>query len=135
MLTEKAFRQLPFFIASMSRWDGDLSSASLALAKVLSRTNPVYYIDFPYSYADFWRERSQSTVRRRRQALLLGKNYLLPVNGNAGNLMGATPKLVLPFYSLPPGGLYNRVSHHNNGIMAALVKKIMAHKKIKILPK
>lgn len=130
MLTKKEFENLPIFIISMSRWDGDVSSASLALAKVLSRTNPVYYIDYPYSWADVWRGRKNPTVKRRMPALLYGKNHLVQVTGQPKNLQGATPKPGLPIFSLPPGKLYNLGSHYNNRRIAALIKKIIREKKL-----
>lgn len=131
MLTENEFRRLPIFIASMSRWDGDTSSASLALAKVLSRTNPVYYIDFPYTYTDFWRERKQPAVMRRKRSLLRGKDFLRSADGYSKNMLVATPKLVLPFYSIPPGPMYNMVSHHNNKVVSRMVNEIIREKGIK----
>ena len=130
MLTKKAFENLPIFIISMSRWDGDVSSASLALAKVLSRTNPVYYIDYPYSWADVWRGRKNPTVKRRMRALLQGKDYLVPVTRQPVNLQGATPRPGLPIFSLPPGKLYNLGSHYNNHRIAGLIKKIIKEKNI-----
>jgi teichuronic acid biosynthesis glycosyltransferase TuaH len=130
MLTQNKFKNLPIFITSMSRWDGDRSSASLALAKVLSRTNPVYYIDYPYSWADLWRERKLPTLKRRIAALLYGKDYLINIPGQSKNLFGATPKPGLPIYSLPPGILYNIAAHYNNNRMAALIKKIIKQKNI-----
>ena len=123
MLTKNDFEKLPIFISSMSRWDGDISSASLALAKVLSRTNPVFYIDYPYSWADVWRERNYPGVKRRMPALLSGKDYLVHINGQPANLSGATPKPVLPIFSLPAGSLYNIAAAYNNRRLAALVKK------------
>lgn len=129
MLSEKSFRQLPVFITSMSRWDGDTSSASLALAKVLSRTNTVYYIDFPWSYTDYWRERKKPSVNRRRKALLWGKDFLQSVPGFPG-LKNVTPKLVWPSYSLSPGTLYNIVRLRNDKLMAGTIKKIIRDKEI-----
>jgi glycosyltransferase involved in cell wall biosynthesis len=123
-LSRKQFEQLPVFITSMSRWDGDVSSASLSLAKVLSRSNKVYYIDYPYSWADVWRERHKPTVKRRLPALLYGKDILNPVPGQSPNFIGATPRPVLPIYSLPAGALYDWCSHINNTILARLVKRI-----------
>ncbi|MDB5275832.1 MAG: hypothetical protein JWR61_787 [Ferruginibacter sp.] len=131
MLTQNNFQKLPIFIISMSRWDGDVSSASLALAKVLSRTNPVYYIDYPYSWADVWRGRNNPAVKRRMPALLYGKNYLINVTGQPASLQGATPKPGLPIFSLPPGRLYNIGSHYNNHRIANLIKKIIREKKIR----
>jgi teichuronic acid biosynthesis glycosyltransferase TuaH len=130
MLTKNEFKNLPVFVISMSRWDGDVSSASLALAKVLSRTNPVYYIDYPYSWADVWRGKKNPSVKRRMRALLFGKEYLVPVTGQSANLQGATPKPGLPIFSLPPGILHNVASHYNNHRIAALIKKIIKEKNI-----
>lgn len=125
MLSKGQFQKLPVFITTMSRWDGDISSASLALAKVLSRTNAVYYIDYPYSYFDAWRERRLPAVKRRMPALLYGKNFLSPVTGQPGRLQCVTPKLVVPFYSLPNGRLYDLAMHHNNKLLASTLKKII----------
>ncbi|MFZ4056702.1 MAG: glycosyltransferase [Ferruginibacter sp.] len=131
MLTKENFLNLPVFITTMSRWDGDVSSASLALAKVLSKNNLVFYIDYPYSWADVWRERNQPTVKRRMPALLYGKDYLVPVTNQLPNLIGATPAPVLPVYSFPPGKLYDKASAYNNARVAALVKKIAKEKGFK----
>ncbi len=128
MLSKTEFTSLPVFITTMSRWDGDISSASLALAKVLSRTNDVYYIDYPYSYLDAWRERRQPSVRRRMPALFRGKNYLSTITGQPDSLHCVTPKLVMPFYSLPKGRLYDLAMHHNNKLLASTVKKILLEK-------
>jgi teichuronic acid biosynthesis glycosyltransferase TuaH len=96
MLTRKEFEGLPIFITTMSRWDGEVSSASLSLAKVLSRTNPVYYIDYPYSWADVWRERKKESVKKRLPALVFGEKILTNVPGQPDNFKGATPGAVLP---------------------------------------
>ncbi len=125
MQTKESFRKLPLVFISMSRWDGDISSASLALAKVFSRNNPVYYIDYPYTVADLWRERKQDSVKQRMSALIYGKNYLKQVPGQNQNLQAATPRVVLPINALPPGMLYNLGTKVNNWILSGLVKKIL----------
>jgi teichuronic acid biosynthesis glycosyltransferase TuaH len=126
MLDKSTFEKLPVFITTMSRWDGDISSASLALAKVFSRNNPVYYIDYPYTWPDVWRERKQPTVKRRMNALLWGKDYLVQVPGQPDYLKGATPKPTIPINFLSPGMLYNAGSNYNSRQIASLVKKIVA---------
>lgn len=130
MLSKTEFKSLPVFITSMSRWDGDTSSASLALAKVLSRTTPVYYIDFPYSCTDYWQRRKQPSVVQRKGALLRGRNYLRPLAQQGQNLVAVTPRLVLPFYNLKPGAAYQMASHYNNTALARLIKKIVREKGI-----
>lgn len=124
MLSPDAFRQLPVFITTMSRWDGDVSSASLALAKVLSQHTRVFYIDYPYTWLDLWRERKQHTVKRRMRALLAGRDFLNAVPGQDEKFKAATPRAVLPVYSLPDGALYRWVTHRNNRVVANLVKRI-----------
>lgn len=131
MLTRKDFEKLPIFITTMSRWDGDISSASLALAKVFSRTNPVYYLDYPYSWADVWRERKSPSVKSRMPALLAGKDVLVNVTGESPLLVAATPRPVLPIYSLPTGRLYTIAANYNNHQLAHLVKRIIKLKKIR----
>ena len=130
MLSKTEFTKLPLFITTMSRWDGDISSASLALAKVLSRTNDVYYIDYPYSYFDAWRERKQPALKRRMPALLGGRNYISPITGQPPTLQCVTPKLVMPFYSLPQGRLHHLAMRHNNSLLASTIKRLIREKGI-----
>jgi teichuronic acid biosynthesis glycosyltransferase TuaH len=131
MLSQEAFQKLPIFITTMSRWDGDVSSASLALAKVLSKHNTVYYIDYPYSWADVWRERSLPTVKRRMKALLFGKDYLVNIPGQSDNFVAVTPKPALPIYSLPAGKLYDFASAYNDRQLSNVIKRICHEKGIK----
>lgn len=131
MFSPEAFRQLPVFITTMSRWDGDVSSASLALAKVLSQQTKVFYIDYPYTWLDVWRERKQPTVQRRMRALLSGNDFLTSVPGQSERFKAATPRAVLPVYSLPDGSIYRWVSHQNNQRVAGLVKRILKQEGLK----
>lgn len=131
MLTRDEFEKLPIFIATMSRWDGDISSASLALAKVFSKNNNVYYIDFPYTLKSLWQERNLVSVKRRLPALLFGKNYLTNIPNQSEKLVAATPKVMLPAGSLPDGTLSNIFTKINNFIFARLIKRILKEKNIK----
>jgi glycosyltransferase involved in cell wall biosynthesis len=131
MLTRDEFEKLPIFVATMSRWDGDISSASLALAKVFSKNNAVYYIDFPYTLKSLWQERNLPSVKRRLPALLLGKNYLTNIPNQSEKLFAATPNVMLPVGSLPEGTLNKLFTKINNFIFARLIKRILKEKNIK----
>ena len=130
MLTRNEFENLPIFLSSMSRLDDEISSASISLAKVLSRNNPVYYIEYPYSWPDIFRKRYYPKMSKRLPALLFGKDYLIKVKGQSNLLSGATPRPGLPIYSLPPGKLYDIGLNYNNHRSASLVKRIIKEKKI-----
>lgn len=110
--------------------DDEISSASISLAKVLSRTNPVYYIEYPYSWLDLLRKRNYPKMKKRLPALLFGKDYLVPVSGQSANLLSATPKPGLPVYSMAPGKFYDIGLNYNNHRTATLIRRIIKEKKI-----
>lgn len=130
MYTKEEFKKLPVFITTMSRWDGDLSSASLALAKVLSQENEVFYIDYPYTWADLWRERKKETLKKRIPALLFGKNYLNRVHSFGSRFFALSPKAVLPIYSMPEGFWYEKANAYNSSKIAEIVNKVCKEKNL-----
>lgn len=130
MLTKEEFKNLPIFISSMSRLDDDLSSASIALAKVLSRTNPVYYIEYPFTWLDLFRKRNYPKMIKRLPSLLFGKHCLIPVKGQSENLSGSIPRPGLPIFSLPPSYLQRAGIKYNNHCIVSLVNRIKKQKTI-----
>ncbi len=130
MLTKDEFKKLPIFISSMSRLDDDLSSASIALAKVLSRANPVYYIEYPFTWLDLLRKRNYPKMLKRLPSLLFGKHCLIPVKGQSENLLGSIPSPGLPIFSLPPGFIQRIGIKYNNHCIVSLVNRIKKQKMI-----
>ena len=130
MLDREDFIQLPIFITSMSRLDDDLSSASIALAKVLSRTNQVFYIEYPFSWLDIFRRKNYPKMFKRLPALLLGRNPLLPLKGRSKKLLGALPRPGFPIFSLPLGVIHSIALQYNNRLIIALMNRIIKERKI-----
>ena len=130
MLTIEEFKKLPIFISSMSRLDDDLSSASIALAKVLSRTNPVYYIEYPFTWLDLLRKRNYPKMLKRLPSLLFGKHCLIPVKGQSKNLSGSIPSPGVPIFSLPPGFIQRIGIKYNNHCIVSLINRIRKQKMI-----
>lgn len=108
---------------SMSRWDGDFSSAAWSLAKTFAKDQVVIYVDYPYTLLDFFRERKKPTVQRRKSALLFGKNSLYPLKAYSQNLFALTPPLMLPINWLPTGAIYRFLSGLNDRILAGSIKR------------
>ena len=107
--------QLPIVILSMSRWDGDFSSASWSLAKEFSLTRPVYYVDYPFTIADYIRERHTPQVQKRNDALLRGRFLPMQIPGQCDGLKYITPPLMLPTnWAKPHSLLYKLLSRWNN---------------------
>lgn len=110
----------------MSRWDGELSSAALSIAKELSKTNKVYYFDYPYTAKDYWKNRHTEAVQRRKSALLRRQNIYTEVEAGNENLLAVTPPLMLPFSFLPSGFLYNKALDINNDRLFASIGQVLS---------
>jgi len=112
---EATYRKLPIVILSMSRWDGDFSSASWSLAKAFARENEVYYVDYPFTWMDVVREWGKDQVKKRRAALIYGIGATNPIPGQGDRLRSLTPKAMLPINWAPSGsGMYAALSRWNN---------------------
>lgn len=109
---------------TMSHWDGDISSASLSLAKEFSKTNRVFYIDNPFTVKDVVASYRKPSMKRRMKALFLRRNIYTSVYPGNANLVAVTPKLVLPINWLPVGPGYNAASRINDQVIIDIIRKI-----------
>jgi glycosyltransferase involved in cell wall biosynthesis len=121
------FKQLPLVMTSMSRWDGDFSSASWSLAKTFAKDQVVIYVDYPFTLLDFFRERKKPSVKARKRALLFGENCLKPLTAYGPNLYALTPPLMLPINWLPPGWLYRKLAGWNDRRLSRQITKGLRH--------
>lgn len=108
------FKKMPIVMTSMSRWDGDFSSASWSLAKTFSKSQLVIYVDYPFTLLDYFRERKKPSVAQRSPALLWGKESMKPLPQYGKNLYALTPPLMLPINWLPKGNIYDFFSRWND---------------------
>ncbi|MCC5935927.1 MAG: glycosyltransferase [Lunatimonas sp.] len=110
---------------SMSRWDGDFSSAAWSLAKTFSKNQPVIYVDYPYTLLDYFRERKKDSVRQRKSALWWGRNQLKPLKAFGEHLFALTPRLMIPVNWLPEGIVYRFLAGVNDRILASGIKQAL----------
>lgn len=106
-------RDIDVVCFSLSRWDAPISSPAASLAKELAKNNRVFYIEHPYSFKDFIRERKTS------------KEY------TDQNVRVITPPLVFPINFLPEGNIYDRLSTANNSILVKTLRKLIARNHIR----
>lgn len=123
-------RKLPIVMISMSRWDGDLSSAALSIARELSKTNKVFYFDYPYTYKDYWKGRGSEAIRKRKQALLYAKDIYTRVSNDNPNLIAVTPPLMIPFSFLGTGYWYRKALEINNARFFKCLHKVVRDHRI-----
>ncbi len=124
-------RDSDIIIFSLSRWDAPISSPSFSIAKEFAKNNRVFYIDHPFSIKDFFSAHKTSRVKKRKEALLKGKNIYTKAAGLPENLTMVTPKLTIPINFLPPGLLYNTLSKRNDAIIFNTIRQVIQDFKIK----
>jgi len=112
-------------VVTLSRWDQDFSSASISLAKELSKTTPVFFIDNPFTIKDVLTGWRTPHVRRRIFSLLFGINRYKQIVPENKNWIAVTPYMVVPINWLPPGWLYNVLSGLNNWLFMRSVRAVI----------
>ena len=115
---------------SVSRWDQELSSASISVAKELSKNGRVFYFDHPFSFKDVIKGRKSPAIKRRLKALFLGRDLFTRIEPDNPNWIAVTPGITLPINWLPQGGIYNFLSRINNRIFFQAIRKTIDHYKI-----
>jgi teichuronic acid biosynthesis glycosyltransferase TuaH len=98
---------------SLSRWDAEISSPAVSLAKELSRHHRVFFIEHPYTWKDVATGKRKKTKSRWD-----------------GNVLVVKPQPVLPINFLPEGKWYDRLSSYNNSILLGTLKRTIAQNNI-----
>lgn len=110
---------------SLSRWDSEISSPALSLAKEFARNNRVFYIDHPFSWKDYYQLKHTPQIQQRKQALLHGKNPYSNPPSLPSNITVVTTQLTWPINFLPPGFLYNRMAKWNDAIVLRTIRQLI----------
>jgi glycosyltransferase involved in cell wall biosynthesis len=111
------------FMFGLTRSDFKLSSVSVAWAKEWAKTNRVFYIDRPFSFKDIKDEWSDPALKKRMNALVLGKNIYSEIKFPQVSFTQVTPRLSLPINFLPEGGLYHFLNKYNNFVVNEVIRK------------
>lgn len=117
-------------LLSTSRWDQDLSSAAISLAREFSRNHRVFFIDQPYTLKDVIKDWKDPRVKNKWKAFLLGSSIYRHVEPQNKNLIVVTPLITLPINWLPKGFLYGICSRINNWIFSRTLVRIVREYKL-----
>lgn len=129
MASARDFEAIILF--STSRWDQDLSSAAISLAKEFSKDHRVFFVDQPYTLKDAVTGFRDPRVRSKWRAFLFGSSvyrYVMPSNKN---LIAVTPLITLPINWLPEGFLYRMLAAFNNWLFSRTMVRIIREHKLK----
>lgn len=118
-------------IITGSRWDQDYSSASISMARELSKTHVVFFIDNPFSWKDVVAGWKTPQIQRRLKALLWGKEIYREIEPGNSNWIAVTPWVNIPINWLPEGHVYNLFSKFNNWIFYKTLRRLIREKNLK----
>ncbi len=108
---------------TLSRWDSAISSPALALAKEFAKNHRVFYVEHPYSWKDYYKEKHTTAIQLRKEALLKGKNIYMNPGSLPANITIVTPQLTLPVNFLPNGALYKTLAKRNDEIVLKAIRR------------
>jgi teichuronic acid biosynthesis glycosyltransferase TuaH len=117
MLSDKVI-----FILGISRFDGAFESTSYTVAKFLAEKNRVFYIDYPYTWKDYFRNRD-ANFRKRKGAFARSSDGILETSSANLKIIIVPPLLSINF--LPEGRFYRFLLKFNEQTIANRIKKII----------
>lgn len=126
-----ALKNKHIFILGTAKFDGPYESTSYTVAKYLARDNQVYYIENPYTWRDYFREKGQDSFNRRKEHFKSSSNGLIDTAIANLKIVITPPLLSINF--LPENFIYRQILKINEAIIAKRIKKIAAEKGIRDL--
>lgn len=106
-------------------WDGEYAKSTVLLMKELARNNRVLYVDYAYTWKDFFN--TLLGIQKAPIKRMLGlENRLRDIQESTfGFLYVLTLPPVIPINFLPTGKLYDFFSRWNTGLIARFIKRAM----------
>jgi teichuronic acid biosynthesis glycosyltransferase TuaH len=115
-------------IFSLFRFDADIESTSLSLARELSRNNQVFYFDNPYTLNDVIRRIKTPAFRRRRGFFSLFSDRSVKLEKG---LEVFIPPVVLSLHFLPEGWLYRKLLRLNEWLIQTKIRFVLRKRGIR----
>ena len=117
------------FILGTSKFDGPDQSASYNIARQLAKENFVFYVDYPFTWKDYYTHWGSEQIKKRRQYLSPFSNNIESTDLDNLKVIIVPPLLSINF--LPEGILYRKLLGFNEWIIRSRVKNVIKTKSIK----
>lgn len=113
-------------VFSLPRSHESFSSTSLSLAKELSLSTRVYFINNPYTLKDLFLGQTTTSIRSILKGMLVPGRKLISFDQEHPNLFVFESGFILPINYLPKGFLYNLFSRVNGFLVNRIVRSVIA---------
>ncbi len=110
-------------VLSLFRFDAEIESTGMTVARYLSGDNPVYYVDHPFTWKDVIRLRKTDACRRRKPHFSWFGSGVMDT-GNP-RLKIVIPPVLLSLNFLPEGRLYRRLLRVNEWLIRRRLRRIL----------
>lgn len=110
------------FILGITKFDAAIESTSYTVAKFLARKNRVFYIDYPYTWKDYFLKRD-AAFKKRQSVLSFGSDGVIDTELPNLKIVIVPPLLSINFLS--EGIIYRRLLRINEFIIANRVKQVI----------
>jgi teichuronic acid biosynthesis glycosyltransferase TuaH len=124
-----ALKGQTIFVMGISKFDGLYESTSFTTAKFLAKNNEVYYVDYPYTAKDYFKQRHDDAFKVRKDAFTSSAHCLLTTDIPNLKILILPPLLSINF--LPENALYRMLLSVNERLIVQRVKSVIAMLKVK----
>jgi glycosyltransferase involved in cell wall biosynthesis len=111
------------FVLGTAKFDGPFESTSFTLTKLMARDNYVFYIDYPFTWKDYFTLRSTEGYARRSKYFSYFSDGVMPTDNDNLKIVITPPVASINF--LPEGRLYRWLLKLNEGLIIRRIKKII----------
>ncbi len=124
-----ALKNHHIFILGTAKFDGPYESTSYTIAKYLSKDNYVYYIENPYTWKDYFKQKGSAEFEKRKSSFSKTSNGLIDTETPNLKVVITPPLLSINF--IPEGFIYRQLLKINESIIAGRIEQIKKLKQIK----
>jgi teichuronic acid biosynthesis glycosyltransferase TuaH len=111
------------FIFGTAKFDEPYESTSFTIARYLARDNPVFYIDYPFTWRDYFTESKGAQFKRRKGHFSVFDDGIIPTD--LPNLKVVISPPVASINFLPEGRLYRLALRLNQRLIIRRLQKII----------
>jgi len=115
------------FMLGIAKFDGQFESTSYTMAKYLAQDNDVYYIDYPYTWKDYFVKRSEGFYTRKKY---FKKKPVEVINTAVAKLKVVIVPPLLSINFIPEGKVYRFLLRLNEKTIFERIKQVITKYKV-----
>ena len=116
-------------ILGATKYDGIYESTSFTTAKYLAKSNTVFYVDFPYTWKDYFKTSEKVLVDKRKPYFKLKSDGL--IDPGIENLNILILPLLLPINFIAEGRFYRNLLKINERLISKRIQKLIRSRNLK----